>query len=131
MSNPSDKTRKELGKLITQRMPRGRMRIDPDVIPEIATWIWAHGLRYERQREATMRLPHYKNHKYAVRTVEVMEYFLSAIQHMLDHMCDTMDVSEWNKSWVQITGAVFPADKTIAYEYYHGQEQLHDLGGEG
>jgi len=124
MSKLSEQDKKAYGRIITQRMPRGRLRLNPDVVPEIACWLLVHGLRYEKQRDATLKMPHYSEHKYAKRTVEVMEYFLTGVQHMIDHLTDTVGLAEWHETWMQIATDCGLPINPLTHDHYAGTDEM-------
>lgn len=128
MSNPSERTKKANGRLITQVMPRGRLRLNPDVLPELVTWIMVHGLRYERHRESILKLPHVKEDKYAKRSLEIMEYFLTCLQHLINQMNDTVGIAEWNKAWIEIDSSFGLGIGPLAYDHYAGTDEAADAG---
>jgi len=127
MSNYSEEHKKELGKLVVQRMPRSRMRINPDFVPEFAAWLSLIGKRYERLREASLKLPNARDNKAAQKTAAVMEQWLACCQHLMDQLADKFSIHDWNEAWIAIDGAFGINNGPLAYPHYDGFDEIANV----
>ena len=127
MPDNADNQARESKPLLVERMPKMRMRIKPELLPELAAYILLVGKRYERLRESALKLPHSRDCKYTTNTARVMEQWLSCLQHLMDKLSDTFSLHEWNAALIEIDTAFNTKIGPLSFEHYDGHNAGDNL----
>lgn len=93
------KNRRLFGRIITQEWQTGRLRLDPDVIPELATWLMYYAEPYVQTYDSIKSTPSKLTSPRTESRAREAKAMMQATDTLIAHLLKSAGRKQWDALW--------------------------------